>query len=41
MDVVFEVDIKELYPAYCVIYHPFKTVTSKKSEELDLYITVL
>lgn len=41
MHVVFEVDIKELYPAYCFAYHPFKAVNSQMSEELDLYITVV
>lgn len=41
MHVVFEVDIKELHPAYCFVYNAFKTVSTKMSKELDLYITVL
>lgn len=32
MHVVFEVDIKELYPAYCFVYHAFKTVSTKMSK---------
>lgn len=30
--VVFELDVKELYTAYCFVYYPFKTVTSKSSK---------
>lgn len=41
MHVVFEVDIKELYPAYCFVFHTFKTVSIKMSKELGLYVTML
>lgn len=41
MHVVFEVGIKELYPAYCFVYHTFKTVSTKMSRDGFVYPRVV